>query len=664
MFSRCIPSNLSPTALIAVWMMTASVATAQTVLYDINFSAPKHTLNATPARGGTDGISRIAFGAPKVVSGFGPLTDRPLLFTGSGNPYDQIELWGIPTAAIYQLDFDLVTELLKDSGFRFTILFDSPTAHQFSLDGTTNKIDLTAATTWQEGQAIHFTVTANYMTNRWTARMDDVVVFDSAITGKDLKSIRFNLGPKSLTSPVNGAIKVALDNVRVVTTAPPQLEPPGQFTATGGLGKSSINLSWAQTYWAQWYSIYRGETDEFSSSVFLANVHIVNPRQFSDQSIQPGKQYYYWVKAEAVGLQSESSSMASARVDLLPPASLTVAAMASGDGIRLAWPASNLATGYSILKNTTESIGSASHLTTTSDLEFVDTSVVPGVRYYYWVRSIHGPAASTGVVSGGAMLALLPADGLTATMDQYSGRIRLDWNPVNEAIRYTVFRSLTGRFGDATALGDVSVTDYWDTSSVNGQDYTYWIVPFSSDGTTAAPSDAAEGRSSDGRPDLSIRLEGGAEVGAGIVGDVWSGQTATVVARDRNPVEAMLSIRSLGAANDEVRLYGQRGNRRFDVAYGYRGNATAAMLAGRLVVASGDQESLIFLSVRPKLSMRLSQRTETIPVLVTGTSLASPSNQDVVVLRAVSLPRRPPRTPKPSVDRGPVKPATPRASSK
>jgi hypothetical protein len=87
--------------------MSAAMAQQETVLYDIDFSAPKHTLNARPATGGTlDRIDRI---------------NRP---------------------------------------------------------------------TWEEGKVLHFSVTANYLTGRWTCRMDDVVVFDSSISGIELRSIR------------------------------------------------------------------------------------------------------------------------------------------------------------------------------------------------------------------------------------------------------------------------------------------------------------------------------------------------------------------------------------------------------------------------------------------------------------------------------------------
>lgn len=82
-----------------------------TVLYDIDFSAPKHALDATPAIGGVDGVSRISRGTPKVVAAAGPLLDRPLLFSGADG-ISEIELSADPGASIYQLDFEVATENL------------------------------------------------------------------------------------------------------------------------------------------------------------------------------------------------------------------------------------------------------------------------------------------------------------------------------------------------------------------------------------------------------------------------------------------------------------------------------------------------------------------------------------------------------------------------
>ncbi len=199
-------SNLAITAL---FLAASPAVTAQeTLLYAIDFSAPKHSLSVPPALGGIDGISKIKFGNPRVVSGFGPLNDRPLLFTGNGLPYDQIELNGDPESTVYQVDFDVVTENLKGSGFRFTVFFDSPTANQFSLDGTVNTISILNGPTWEEGQSIHFSVRLDYLTNLWSAEMDNVRIFESSFDGSALHSIRFSLGPKSLDSPGNGNIKV------------------------------------------------------------------------------------------------------------------------------------------------------------------------------------------------------------------------------------------------------------------------------------------------------------------------------------------------------------------------------------------------------------------------------------------------------------------------
>ncbi len=67
-FSTLLRSLVLASAACALAAPTPSLGQG-TVLYDIKFNAPKHTLNATPALGDIDGISRVKFGAPRVVSG-------------------------------------------------------------------------------------------------------------------------------------------------------------------------------------------------------------------------------------------------------------------------------------------------------------------------------------------------------------------------------------------------------------------------------------------------------------------------------------------------------------------------------------------------------------------------------------------------------------------
>ena len=115
---------------------------------------------------------------------------------------------------------------------------------------------------------------------------------------------------------------------------------------------------------------------------------------------------------------------------------------------------------------------------------FDDTSAVPGVTYYYWVRSLV-------VVSGtyyysnfsapetGYALSIPPPvpTGLTASDGTYTNKVSLSWNDVTGEGGYQVYRNTVNNSATAAWLGllGANVTSFDDTSATPGATYYYWV---------------------------------------------------------------------------------------------------------------------------------------------------------------------------------------------
>lgn len=636
MFIPRLLRSLSRIAIFAVAvgvLAAAPAAMAQgTVLYDIDFSAPKHTLDAVPAIGGVDGVSLISRGAPTVVASAGPLVDRPLQLSGA-DINSEIELSADPEAAIYQLDFEVATENLKGSDYRFYFELNTGSSARFVLDGA-----LPESMDWEEGKVIDVSVGVNFVTDRWSVIMDRVVVIDAPIAILSLSSFKIGLErtPFSM-EPGDASVKVGVDNIRVLSSPAASLDRPVGLSATMAPDRSHVDLDWADMSGALSYRVFR--TDSLTGPVTLLTETATS--SYEDAEVLPGYSYSYWVVAKSGPVLSTASTSVSAFVDLDPPSSLTLTPRGDGEAILLSWPAAEAAARYVIYRS--EPFAVRTVLATVSDLQYEDTTVSPGTNYTYWVHSLAQTRPSIGSASASSMSVLLAVGGLEATKNLYSGKILLAWDPVEEADYYTVYRGDSGVFSESEAVGESSSTEYEDSTAVNGRDYSYWVVAGSTEGIPGIPSGAAIGSSIDGQPDLWIRNGASARVGEGTVNASGAGQSIMATTRRGKPVKATIGVEFVGAPSDEVNIRGSRGDARFEVSYRYEGNATAAVLSGRLVVPASAGLREVAVTITPGTASRRSQRKQSRSVQVRGTSTLPPSQGDTVNFKVLSLPMPSPK---------------------
>lgn len=206
-------------------LLLANAVGAGQYFYWVDFSNPPRMVNCPPATGLEPWTpSLIPFGSPTVVDSFGHLTNQPLRFRGIG--YEQIQFNSGKGAPNYFIEFDFETRNLNPSMFAFVILFDTPHVQNFYLHGL-GYIGVPPANSpylpgWTDNEPHHMRIDVDLIHGTWTLGFDDrpAATGPFSATSGDVLSIRMNLSAWRMSTPDDPTVQVAIDNVRIGTTAP------------------------------------------------------------------------------------------------------------------------------------------------------------------------------------------------------------------------------------------------------------------------------------------------------------------------------------------------------------------------------------------------------------------------------------------------------------
>lgn len=182
--------------------------------------------------------------------------------------------------------------------------------------------------------------------------------------------------------------------------------PTGVIAAAAN---SQVNLSWSSGSGVLSYRIKRST---ISGGPF-AQVASVSSTAYSDTSVSNGTTFFYVVTAVNEAGESapsvQVSATPSAPVVAPPPlpAPTGVSATAGTGQVTLSWGVVNGASGYNI-KRATESGGPYSQIASQSSTTFNDSSLSPGVTFYYVVSAIYSSGESGNSMQASATPLSLP----------------------------------------------------------------------------------------------------------------------------------------------------------------------------------------------------------------------------------------------------------------
>jgi hypothetical protein len=192
-----------------------------------------------------------------------------------------------------------------------------------------------------------------------------------------------------------------LVTVGVFAQTPPS---PTNLTAEQinvGTTTPTVKLMWQSSPGNWGFRVYRSAID----TSHFQSIGTVNTTMFYDHMVVVGTRYYYYVKAVNGNLTSGPSNVVDILISAPPPPTppptptdLTAALMAGGPNawdvaVKLNWRAPRGQWDFRIYRspNDTSHFMSAG---STRDTFFVDHSVVPGTRYFYYVKSVAGTVQS------------------------------------------------------------------------------------------------------------------------------------------------------------------------------------------------------------------------------------------------------------------------------
>ena len=254
-------------------------------------------------------------------------------------------------------------------------------------------------------------------------------------------------------------------------------QPAGILASTGNA--DNITIAWDPVKGGSFYRVYRSHTDDANVAVAISAWQ--SSTVFVDPTADPGQTLFYWVRAAGnqVGEHaSELSLVTRGHQGLSSPANV---AASSGDleQIELSWDAVDGATRYLIVRGTSVDATLAAEVGTwQSEINFVDTSALPGIAYYYWIRAgVEGSTANTSSLSefaSGHRGLQAPSTLLATTGEPDS--VALSWPTVPGAGFYRVLRNTVDNTSDAQPLGAGWQTNTFasDPTVLPGVNYYYW----------------------------------------------------------------------------------------------------------------------------------------------------------------------------------------------
>ncbi len=232
---------------VATWTFAVAPAVAQTptsgLLYGIDFEDPPHKAGSQPTVGTGPAprnvVSRINFGNPTVVNGFGALTSQVLKFDSTDGTGDQINLnlfdfaGGVPEPGLWVLEADVSIASIT-AGDQFRIFLDTPIIRriEFGADGKVwalvpfvtvpgEEFGQVEIGTYTPGTKINVRVLVDLAADNWKIFLDGALSHDGGFGGAtQIGAARFTTAVGTVTSGATAAI----DNVSL--SVAPALPPP------------------------------------------------------------------------------------------------------------------------------------------------------------------------------------------------------------------------------------------------------------------------------------------------------------------------------------------------------------------------------------------------------------------------------------------------------
>ena len=257
-----------------------------------------------------------------------------------------------------------------------------------------------------------------------------------------------------------------------------KLAAPTNVVATDAdapLVMDKVVISWSGVPGATSYAVYRATSPSHQKPALLGTV---TTGPYEDSTGTPEVIYNYFVKANNAYGSSNLSAPDAGHRKLPAPTGVSASDGTYEDKVVVIWNPVNGATSYQIFRadgmfDAKTQLGTISGKSKT--LSFNDSTAALGAFYYYWVKAVSKNGASdfSDLWDTGYRKQSVPT-GVNASDGTYPDKVQINWNPVQGAAQYLIYRSTSATGGQVNIGGSVTTT-YDDTSASPGTTYYYWV---------------------------------------------------------------------------------------------------------------------------------------------------------------------------------------------
>ncbi|MGM0879708.1 MAG: pectate lyase [Bacillota bacterium] len=277
-------------------------------------------------------------------------------------------------------------------------------------------------------------------------------------------------------SPVASTVASAESDITTLSGVPTNL--------TAKPRNSQADLTWnppVEEYPVITYKLYRS-TNPAGLYTIVADV---TETEYRDFGLDNGITYYY--KVTSVGLSGESAPSAAAAVVPMAPLNAPTGLTAiSGDGqATIRWSPVEGAASYDVKRSTENGRNYETIASGVTNLQYTDSTVSNGTRYYY-VVSAASPATAS---ANSASVQVVPAPGNGAPaipqgIEAIAGDVQviLTWQEASGAKYYTIQRGAFNSGQYETIASHIFGTSYQDAGLDNGTTYDYVITAVNAQG--------------------------------------------------------------------------------------------------------------------------------------------------------------------------------------
>lgn len=243
----------------------------------------------------------------------------------------------------------------------------------------------------------------------------------------------------------------------------------------------TINIKWNKINGCDTYKIYRKAVGDKSWSTLKDSV---KSGSFDDTTAVCGKKYYYTVRAYINGTKTlgamDKTGVQGTALPITPK--LLKTESMDFNKIMLTWEKADNVTGYAIYRKTgSESFKKIAQITGCSKTSFDDSSTITGTEYYYSVKAFKtidkvqhfGSMNKTGIKGK----SLTKPTVINSFTSYDASQIRIQWNKVNGANGYIVYRKKTAdkKYTKLATISGNGNTYYNDKTAECCVDYDYRV---------------------------------------------------------------------------------------------------------------------------------------------------------------------------------------------